>query len=141
MEDPFSNLDALSSNKVINHEKKIRRDNIPYLHRKPPRHKKGEKFLKGPIPLAWVLKAGHLPGKALHVAMNIWHIAGMNDVRTVSINLSRFNKDWGFDRSTASRALKSLESAHLVKVLRLPGQKTQVTLLDIDGGDDGKNTN
>jgi hypothetical protein len=37
--------------------------------KKPPRHRSGEKFLKGPIPLLWLIQAGRLPGKALHVGL------------------------------------------------------------------------
>ncbi len=132
MEDLFSDLESLSSNKVINYEKKTIQDDIPHLQGKLPRHKMGEKFLKGPIPWAWILKAGCIPGKALHVSIYIWHLAGMNDVRTVSINLSQFNANWGFDRSTASKALKALELANLVKVVRSPGKKPQVTLMDVE---------
>lgn len=142
MGDPFNNLNELSIHSDTIQEKHRASANS---HQKNnytlPRHKRGEKFLKGPIPWIWITEAGHIPGKALHVAMYIWHIAGMNDIRTVSINLSKFSTDWGFDRSTASKALKALETAHLVKVVRLPGQKSQVTLLDVCGGDDGKNTN
>jgi len=131
MEDLFSDLEALSSNKVINYKKTTDQDVIPFLEGKPPRHKMGDKFLKGPIPWVWVLKAGSIPGKALHVAIYIWHLAGMNYSRTVYVNLSRFEKDWGFNRSTASKALKALESANLIKVVRSPGKKSQVTLLDV----------
>ncbi len=137
MNDLFSNLESLSSNIAINYEKKTNQEKISFLQRKPPRHKVGEKFLKGPIPWAWILKAGCIPGKALHVAIYIWHLAGINGVRTVSINLSQFNANWGFDRSTASKALKALELAKLVKVIRSPGKKPQVTLLDVDQKTDG----
>ena len=36
---------------------------------KPPRHKQGEKFLKGPVPLKWLERAACLPGKALHLVV------------------------------------------------------------------------
>ena len=34
-----------------------------------PRHKPGEKFLKGPIPWPWIESAGALPGKALAIGL------------------------------------------------------------------------
>ena len=33
--------------------------------------KKGH-FLKGPIPMPWLIVAGNLPGKALHVGIALW---------------------------------------------------------------------
>jgi hypothetical protein len=36
------------------------------LTRRPPRHRRGERFLKGPIPWPWISAAAALPGKALH---------------------------------------------------------------------------
>lgn len=49
------------------------------------RHKPGEKFLKGPIPIDLLEMAANGPEKALHVALVIWFLAGMNrKVRWVS---------------------------------------------------------
>ena len=49
---------------------------------RPPRHRSGEKFLKGPIPWAWLQRAFLLPGKALHVALLLWREAGCRRSRT-----------------------------------------------------------
>src|SRR3954465_8051960 len=35
---------------------------------RPPRHRPGEPFLKGPIPYHWIADACRLPGVGLHVA-------------------------------------------------------------------------
>jgi len=42
-----------------------------------PRHKLGEKFLKGPIPWDWISRAAKQPGKAVHVALVLWFLAGI----------------------------------------------------------------
>src|SRR4051794_22499214 len=44
--------------------------------RRPPRHRVGQPFLKGPIPWAWWAAACRLPGQALQVASAIRYRAG-----------------------------------------------------------------
>ena len=51
-----------------------------------PRHKPNEKFLKGPIPLRWLTKAAQQPGKALHVSIAIWFLAGLRKCRIISLS-------------------------------------------------------
>ena len=41
---------------------------------KPPRHKPGEKFFKGPIPLNWLTQATTLPGKTIAVAIAVFGV-------------------------------------------------------------------
>lgn len=96
---------------------------------KPPRHKAGEQFLKGPIPLRWLCSAARQPGKALHVGIALWFLAGMKRNRTVTLTnvlLGRF----GVDRSAKSRGLRSLEVVGLVSIHRKPNRNPQVTILD-----------
>ena len=52
----------------------------------PPRHKQGEKFLKGPIPLKWLINASSLPGKSLHIAIVVWYRAGLEKSRTIKLS-------------------------------------------------------
>jgi hypothetical protein len=56
---------------------KIRRPVQPRI----PRHRPGEKFLRGPIPWKWLIRAGRLPGKALQVGLLLWQAAGEGLVR------------------------------------------------------------
>ncbi len=42
----------------------------PSGRRRPPRHRPGDPFIKGPIPYAWIASACRLPGAGLHVAMS-----------------------------------------------------------------------
>ena len=95
----------------------------------PPRHKPGQKFLKGPIPWDWLCVAACLSGKALHVGMAIWLKVGI--IRRREVKLSRMDLEpLGVRKDAASRALRSLEEAGLVSVERHPGQSPAVTLLD-----------
>lgn len=89
------------------------------------RFAKGELFLRGPIPWAWLQRAMVLPGRALHVALSLWLQAGILNGALVTVNLSRLS----VDRSAASRGLAALEAAGLVSVRRRPGRKPLVTIL------------
>ncbi len=95
-----------------------------------PRHKPGEKFLKGPIPWAWLIAAGNLPGKALHIASVIWFLAGMKNKPTISLS-GALLKDLGVKRNAAYRGLNALEGAGLVSVIRHAGRRPLVTVNDV----------
>jgi len=95
----------------------------------PPRHGPGERFLKGPVPWKWLEGAAQQPGRALHVAVAIWQLAGMRRSRCVALNLSRLGS-LGVTRYAASRGLKALEAVGLVQVNRQRGRKAVVTILD-----------
>lgn len=95
-----------------------------------PRHKPGERFLRGPIPLDWLIAAGRLTGRALHVALAIWYQAGRQRKGEVGFS-ARLPADlFEMDRSTATRALRDLERAGLVQVTWAPGRAPRVRLLD-----------
>jgi len=100
------------------------------VSKRPPRHKPGEKFLKGPIPLNWLAEAGQLRGKALHVAIVLWFQAGLKCLRTVKLS-NAVMKRFGVDRYAAYRGLKALENAGLVSVERHAGRLPVVTILDV----------
>jgi hypothetical protein len=97
--------------------------------KRPPRHRNGEAFLKGPIPWLWLERACRLPGKALHVAMLLWKEAGCTNNRTVALCLAR-PAALGMHPDTASRALRALAAAALVSIRHRPGKALEVTLLD-----------
>src|SRR4051794_39747235 len=80
-----------------------------------PRHRPGEKFLKGPIPRKWLEEAASLPGKALHVAIELWFWAGIRGpegIRLSGASLARL----GVKRHAAYRALSWLQGAGLISV-------------------------
>ncbi len=99
-----------------------------------PRHKAGQKFLKGPIPLDWLSTAANLPGKSLHVAIAIWFTASLKKSPTVSLsNLASL--PFGLDRNAKYRALQWLEAAGLIAVDRKLGRSPMVTLLEVGEAD------
>jgi hypothetical protein len=100
-----------------------------------PTHKKGERFLKGPIPMSWLITAARQGGKAFHVGVALWHLAAMKNSARVSLSGSVLTS-FGVSRYSTSRALESLEGAKLVEVERHPGRRSVVTILDAPGDGD-----
>ena len=94
-----------------------------------PRHRQGERFLKGPIPWIWLVRAANLPGRCLHVAMGLWTLAGIKKCRTIRLQRRVF-EDLGVQRDARRRALNRLERARLISIARLPGRSLEVTLLE-----------
>lgn len=87
-------------------------------------------FVKGPIDWSWLAAAARLPGKALHVAMTLRLLAGMQDTGPVALSSARL-QDAGVNRHAAYRALHHLEQAGLVAVVRRRGRQPRVTVLDL----------
>jgi hypothetical protein len=85
-------------------------------------------FIRGPLDLEWVRKAGALPGRALLVGLHLHYLAGLARSLTVRINLSAMASNV-VHRATLSRALKNLERAGLVTVRRRSGACAEVTLV------------
>ncbi|MGH7135916.1 MAG: hypothetical protein ACREHD_09260 [Pirellulales bacterium] len=97
-----------------------------------PRHKRGERFLWGPLPLSWFATAGNLPGRALHVGLVLWWLSGVKKDRTVKWE-STAAEPWGLNRWAAHRGLAALELAGLVAIERHPGRSPVVTINDVPG--------
>ena len=68
---------------------------------RPPGPAKGERFLKGPVPLAWLEAAARLPGKSLHAGIALWYAAGL--ARSASVPLSNLS-GVRFGLATATRS-------------------------------------
>lgn len=86
------------------------------------------KFLRGPVPLDWLQQAACLPGRALHVGVALWFLDGFEQAGTVQARPSVL-REFGMDRHASYRALRQLENAGLVSVLRMRGAAPMVTLL------------
>lgn len=95
----------------------------------PPRTVARGHFLKGPVPWTWLEQAGRLPGRAMHVGIVLWHLAGMRRSLTVTFSLERA-KGLGVSRGAARRGLAALQRARLVSIQHAPGQAARVTLLE-----------
>jgi hypothetical protein len=100
-------------------------------NRKAPRHKPGQKFLKGPIPLDWLSMAAMQPGKALHVALGLWFWAGVKRSCEVAFSMSWLRATFGVNRYSGYRGLVALEKVGLVSVVRHQGRKPVVTVLEV----------
>jgi hypothetical protein len=85
--------------------------------------------LRGPIPWAWLDRAGRLPGKALFVALWVWREAGCNKNRTIRFRLAGAPA-LGMHADTAKRGLQALTRAGLVTVQHRPGRALEVTLCE-----------
>jgi DNA-binding transcriptional ArsR family regulator len=97
--------------------------------RKPPRHRSGERFIKGPLPLAWIKAAALQPYQALYVGLLLWHEAGWRKSCSIPFKLSQV-RETGISRDTVRRSLKALEQAGLIYIERPSGRSLQITLLD-----------
>src|SRR5262245_40703648 len=73
--------------------------------RRPPRHRAGEGFLKGPIPWAWWATACWLPGRALQVASAVRYRAGWLGPDEIPLGLSDLERTLGVRRDSARRGL------------------------------------
>jgi hypothetical protein len=93
-----------------------------------PKHGEGERFLRGPIPMAWLCAAASLPGKALHVAIMLWHLAGLLRRADVPFSFTAMQK-MGVSRYAARRGLLQLEKKGLVGADCGRGRKARVTIL------------
>jgi hypothetical protein len=102
--------------------------NPPSRKRKCSRSK--EPFLCGPVPMGWLYSAGSLPGKTLHVSLLLWHEVGCHKSRTIRFHISKARR-YGIHLDSARRALKALEAGGLISVRRIPGQCSEVTILDV----------
>lgn len=98
--------------------------------RRPPCKVPG-RFLRGPIPWAWLITGARLPGRALHVGIVLWHLAWRTGDMKVSLSLTRTAKELECNRSSGSRALSALERAGLVTVKRMNGRNVEVEILEI----------
>ena len=86
------------------------------------------RFIKGPLAFDWMAAAGRLPGRALQVGLCVWYLVGLRRMETVVTSYGIFAQ-FGVNRYAAYRALKALERAKLVSVMRGPGRSPRVTLL------------
>lgn len=95
-----------------------------------------EPFLKGPVPLSWLRRAGKLRGQVLLVGLVLWFRAGVE--RKMRIKLKKADyRLFGVSERSASRGLASLEKAGVVSVTRHPGRSPIVAILELKPNADG----
>ena len=91
-------------------------------------YKRKKGFIKGPIPLGWIMKAAGVEGKTLHVAITLWFLVGLKRSHEVPLSHSTLRL-FGVSRQASYRALKRLETVGLVSVDRHRGRNPIVTIL------------
>ena len=100
-----------------------------------PKHGKGERFIRGPIPLEWMKLASQCGNRSEAVAVLLWYSAGLqrsNPVRLSANTLAELR----VRPRTAKRVLLKMISFGLVNAEFRRGKSPIVTLLDpkpIDG--------
>ena len=104
-------------------------DRQPTRPKRPPRHKAGEWFLKGPIPGKWLVRAAEASGRGLRAGLALWYLAGVKKNRTVKPTWAVW-KRLGLPPDGGRHGLAALEQAGLVAVDRHPGRCPVVTILD-----------
>ena len=93
-----------------------------------PRHRRGEAFLKGPIPYAWVSTACRLPGSGLRVALGVRFLRGRYGGSSGGAS-GRSAAGLGLSESTTRRGLHAAEEAGLVVAAREPGCKPSLAVV------------
>lgn len=120
---PSLDLDAL---RWIDQGPSRTRDSAIRTARQP----RGQRFLQGPITLAWLAAASRQPGKALHVSIALWFLKGLTKSWQVKLT-TQVLTELGVDRHAGYRGLAALERAHLVHVVRHRGRQPVVTILEV----------
>src|SRR4029077_10623746 len=84
--------------------------------KRPPRHRPGDPFIKGPIPYAWIASACRLPGSGLHVAMAYRFYRGRFRFKPRGLRwgLPEIAKGLRISEDTARRGLHAAELAGLL---------------------------
>jgi DNA-binding transcriptional ArsR family regulator len=83
--------------------------------------------LWGPIPWRWWRAASQLPGKAPHVSLACWLLAGWE--RSARFELAPVWPELGLSQPSTYHGLRSLSEAGLAEVIRSRGRSPIVTIL------------
>src|SRR5262249_57800537 len=73
----------------------------------PSRPARRGKFLRGPVPLAWLRRAAEFPGKALAVGLALWFLHGVKKRWTVRLTRGTLVR-FGVGEKPAHRGLSNL---------------------------------
>lgn len=87
-------------------------------------------FLRGPIPMPWLVIAHQQGFAALTVGIYLWHQYFIRKQTVLKIGLNDFGRSFQLSREQARRGIRRLESVGLVKVRHLAGCKSSIELID-----------
>ncbi len=94
-----------------------------------PRHKSGERFIRGPIPWEWLRLALSVGGKAANLSLALWYLIGLKRVNPFRLT-NKTISEFGLTPKTARRLLLAFEAKGLIEVDRQRGRGPDVTILD-----------
>ena len=98
----------------------------PTKTRKTQRHEPGTPFIAA-MPRGWIAEAAKLPEHALHVALAIMYVHGMD--REKEVVLTRFHFDiFSTSRGAAQRGIEALQKAGLIEYTK-DGHKYIITVI------------
>lgn len=92
--------------------------------------KKSEKFIKGPIQMAWLTEACKLTKSAMKVALAICFLRGIYGDTWFRLG-STTTKKFSIDRQAKSRGLKELEQVGLIVIKQKQGAIPQIKMLNV----------
>ncbi len=100
--------------------------------RKPPKKPKKPQlsgnFLKGPIPIDWLMRACALPGKASQIGVVLWYLRGLRKSDTV-ILANGLLEEFHISRKAKYSGLEALEGAGLIAVEERKYHNPSVTII------------
>jgi DNA-binding MarR family transcriptional regulator len=80
--------------------------------------------------MRWLYRAAFLPGKALHLAVALRHLAGI--VGSNDIQLSRkLLEQMCISPDACSDGLRRMEAAGLISVKRHPGRRPRICIIEV----------
>jgi DNA-binding MarR family transcriptional regulator len=89
--------------------------------------RRGERFLRGPIPLKDIATAACLPGQALALFLAVHHQTALTGKPSVTLP-ARLLAELGISRGSKSRGLKALEQSGLITVAQSKGRAARIQL-------------
>jgi hypothetical protein len=95
--------------------------------------RRGQRFLKGPIPLREIAAAARLTGKALALFLLVHHQTDLTGKPIVTLP-SKLLSDLGISRGAKARGLTLLENTGLISVTRSRGRAARIQLKPTKGG-------
>jgi len=98
-----------------------------------PRHRRGDPFIRGPLPLDWVEIVFTLSFSAVKLAFALWFKAGCHRDRikpaTVVMSAGILERFGLKSRTAVSRATAELEAAGLIHTKKRIGRRPEITIL------------
>ena len=103
-------------------------ETCPKSPKKPRKPRLSGNFLKGPIPIAWLMKASALPGKAFQTGIVLWYLCGLRKKETIVL-ANGLLEQFHISRQAKYRCLKALEGAGLITFEGRKDRNPRVTIL------------